>query len=64
VIDQVVIIQLQQAMAGGKPSARRVPVTLPPLGPSALREWERSMGFATLRHVGTGDHLHVELPVS
>jgi len=20
-----------------------------------------SMGFATLRHVGTGDHLHVEL---
>ena len=22
-----------------------------------------SMGFATLRHVGTGDHLHVELPV-
>src|SRR6266567_1436245 len=21
-----------------------------------------SMGFATLRHVGTGDHLHVELP--
>ena len=22
-----------------------------------------SMGFGTLRHVGTGDHLHVELPV-
>ncbi len=22
-----------------------------------------SMGFATLRHVGTGDHLHVELPL-
>ena len=22
-----------------------------------------SMGFATLRHVGTGDHLHLELPV-
>jgi hypothetical protein len=22
-----------------------------------------SMGFTTLRHVGTGDHLHVELPV-
>jgi len=22
-----------------------------------------SMGFATLRHMGTGDHLHVELPV-
>jgi len=21
-----------------------------------------SMGFGTLRHVGTGDHLHVELP--
>jgi len=22
-----------------------------------------SMGFVTLRHVGTADHLHVELPV-
>jgi len=22
-----------------------------------------SMGFATLRHVGTADHLHVELPL-
>jgi hypothetical protein len=22
-----------------------------------------SMGFSTLRHVGTADHLHVELPL-
>src|SRR2546422_4227463 len=28
-----------------------------------VRVYFWSMGFATLRHVGTGDHLHVELPV-
>jgi hypothetical protein len=25
--------------------------------------WFRAMGFRTLRHVGTADHLHVELPL-
>lgn len=30
-----------------------------------LVEWYfRAMGFRTLRHVGTADHLHVELPVN
>jgi len=29
-----------------------------------LVEWYfRAMGFRTLRHVGTADHLHVELPI-
>ena len=28
-----------------------------------VRVYFWSMGFATLRHVGTGDHLHVELPL-
>ncbi len=28
-----------------------------------VRVYFWSMGFGTLRHVGTGDHLHVELPV-
>ena len=28
-----------------------------------VRAYFWSMGFATLRHVGTADHLHVELPV-
>ncbi len=28
-----------------------------------VRVYFWSMGFATLRHVGTGDHLHVELPM-
>lgn len=28
-----------------------------------VRVYFWSMGFTTLRHVGTGDHLHVELPV-
>ena len=28
-----------------------------------VRVYFWSMGFATLRHVGSGDHLHVELPL-
>lgn len=44
-------------------------VDLRTIGRSGLTNWLveqyfRSMGFSTIRHVGTADHLHVALPVS
>jgi hypothetical protein len=36
----------------------------PPWRNALVRAYFVAMGFRTLRHVGTGDHLHVSLPVS